>query len=158
MLVIMLPISVPEVFISGNAFPSQEMANPFWGLSGHVHIRSISASCHLFFFKCIQNLVHFQVSGQIASLFCPPFAQSEAHVVGWPRGLIMILSPRSLVPLYSPAHTCCPVTLASWLFLKCTNHVQLRPFPLSGSFFPQMSACSTSFFHVCNCHLIVRPS
>lgn len=157
----LVPISVPEVFFSGNAFPIWGNGKSILGFvrpCPHPVHQDILLSLLFQMYPESGAFPSIRQSGQIASLFCPPFAQSEAHVVGWPQGLIMILPPRSLVPSYSPGPTCCPVTLASWLFLKCTNHVQLRPFPLSGSLFPQMSACFTSFFHVCNCHLIVRPS
>lgn len=91
-------------------------------------------------------------SGQIASLSASRLPQGEAHMVGWPQGLVVMLPPRPRVLSYSSAPTPCPVTLDSWLFLKCTSHAPSTglynwEFPLSGSLFPQISACLASFFH-----------
>lgn len=113
MLVIMSPISAPEVFISGNAFPISGNGKSILGFvrpRPHPVHQDILSSLLFLMYPESGTFPSIRQSGQIVSLFCPPFAQREAHVVGWPQGLVRILPPRSLVLSYSPAPTCCPVT------------------------------------------------
>lgn len=130
--------------------PSQEMKSPFWGLTGLVHILSIS--CSFLMYPESDTFPSIRWSGQIASVSFP------SHT-GWsPHGRMAsrpdAAAQTSLVLSYSPAPIPCPVTLASWLFLKCMNHAPSTGFydlgfSLSGSLFPQISACLISFFHNC---------
>ena len=141
--------------------PSQEMKSPFWGLTGLVHILSIS--CSFLMYPESDTFPSIRWSGQIASL-------SFSSHTGWsPHGRMAsrpdaaAAAQTSLVLSYSPAPIPCPVTLASWLFLKCMNHAPSTGlYDLGFSLWITLSPdiCLSHFLlsQLCNCHIIVRHS
>lgn len=153
MLVIMLPISAPEVFISGNAFPISGNGKSILGFvrpcPHPVHQYILSSP--FFNVSRIWYISKHQAEWSDCVTLLSPICTE------WSPCGRMASRPDQDSASSSPLHPLAVQSLVSWLFLKCSNHVRHRPFPWSGSLFPQMSACLMSFLHVCNCHLIVRP-